>query len=57
MDTVTEAFAPAYFCPICGIDLERTDFDKAPEDYACPFCCSQQGPSRVAKSPGWEFPD
>ena len=47
----------AYFCPICGIPLERFDFDKASEDHSCPFCCSRQRPSRVAARAGWENPD
>jgi hypothetical protein len=57
MDTATPALGSAYFCPICGIPLEQFDFDKAPEDYSCPFCCSQQRPSRVAHRLGWGSPD
>jgi hypothetical protein len=48
----------AYFCPMCGTSLDRLDFDKAPEHYACPFCHSQQTPSRrAADRVGWESPD
>lgn len=57
MDTATQALGSAYFCPICGIPLEQFDFDKAPEDYSCPLCCSQQRPSRVAYRLGWDSPD
>ena len=56
MDTSDEAFAAAFFCPMCGIDLARSDFDKVPEDYHCPSCCSRQRPSRVKDRAGWEFP-
>jgi rubredoxin len=49
--------ALSYFCPICGIDLELSDFQKTPEDYYCPFCGSQQTPSRAAKRDGWQIPD
>jgi len=57
LDTATGLFVPAYVCPICGIELERSDFDKAPEDYYCPFCSSQQTPSRVTRRAGWETRD
>ena len=56
MDTATRAIALAYFCPVCGIDLEGFDSDKAPEDYYCPSCCSQQRPSQVTGRVGWDFP-
>lgn len=56
MDIASKTFAFAYYCPICGIDLGRPDFDKAPEDYSCPSCCSQQRPSRVKDRGGWDFP-
>jgi hypothetical protein len=56
MDTAT-ALAADYFCPMCGIPLERFDFDKGPEGYSCPYCCSQQRPSRVPGRAGWEYPD
>jgi rubredoxin len=47
----------SYFCPICGIDLEVSDFERPPVDYYCPVCGSQQTPSRAAKRAGWEIPD
>lgn len=57
LDTATGTFVSTYFCPICGIDLALSDFDRAPEDYYCPFCSSQQTPSRATKRAGWEIPD
>ena len=57
MDTAIKAAAWAYFCPICGVSLDRFDFDKAPEEYFCPVCSSQQRPSRVAARVEWEFPN
>ncbi len=57
METLSATFLAMYFCPICGIELELSDFERLPEDYYCPFCSSQQRPSRAAKRPGWEFPD
>jgi hypothetical protein len=57
VDTLSGSFVPTYFCPICGIGLERSDFDKAPEDYYCPFCSSQQAPSLTAKRAGWDSPE
>jgi predicted RNA-binding Zn-ribbon protein involved in translation (DUF1610 family) len=57
MGIAADTFAIAYYCPMCGIDLTASDFDKAPEDYSCPFCCSRQRPSRVTDRVGWEYPD
>ena len=57
MEIVDDALASVFFCPMCGIDLTRADFDKAPEDYHCPSCSSWQRPSRVKARVGWEFPD
>jgi DNA-directed RNA polymerase subunit RPC12/RpoP len=57
LDTATGTFVADYFCPVCGIELERSDFDKAPEDYHCPFCSSRQTPSRATRRAGWEIPD
>ncbi len=42
-----------YFCPICGIELTQTDFDKPEEDYYCPFCSSRQTPHPVPQRAGW----
>ena len=57
MDTAVQVSAWAYFCPICGVALDRFDFDKAPEHYFCPVCSSQQRPSRVAGPVAWESPN
>lgn len=57
MDTLTGSFVPTYFCPICGTRLEQFDFDKAAEDYSCPFCSSQLAPSRAMKRAGWGAPE
>lgn len=56
MDTAT-TLAATYLCPICGIRLDWFDFEKSPEEYSCPYCCSQQRPSRVAGHAGWEYPN
>lgn len=37
----------AYFCPICGISLSRSNYETFDADYFCPYCSSQQRPSRV----------
>jgi hypothetical protein len=36
-----------YFCPVCGIELARTDFDTPERDYYCPFCSTRQRPAIV----------
>jgi rubredoxin len=36
-----------YYCPVCGIELTRSDFDKPERDYYCPFCSTRQTPSLV----------
>jgi hypothetical protein len=53
VDTIAGDLVPTYYCPICGIGLEQSDFDKAAEHYFCPYCCSQQPPSRAMKRAGW----
>jgi len=40
-----EAEAVAYFCPVCGIELAQSDFDKPEIDYYCPFCSTRQTPA------------
>jgi DNA-directed RNA polymerase subunit RPC12/RpoP len=37
-----------YFCPACGIELERSNFDTPERDYYCPFCSTRSMPSAVA---------
>jgi hypothetical protein len=53
VDTIAGDLVRTYYCPICGIGLEQSDFDKAAEHYFCPYCCSQQPPSRAMKRAGW----
>jgi hypothetical protein len=57
LDTASGTVALTYFCPICGIDLYLADFERPPDEYYCPFCGSQQTPSRAVKRAGWEIPD
>ncbi len=33
-----------YFCPVCGIDLERSNFDTPERDYYCPYCSTRSMP-------------
>ena len=49
-----EASVLTYFCPVCGIELEQSDFEKPAEDYYCPFCSSRQTPSRAQRQAYWE---
>jgi rubrerythrin len=57
LDTLSETFVTTYFCPVCGIELEESDFDKPPDDYYCPFCSTQLPPSRARGRAGWSSPD
>ncbi len=41
-----------YYCPVCGIELTRSDFDTPEGDYFCPFCCSEQTPSKAPTKAG-----
>jgi rubrerythrin len=41
-----------YFCPICGIELVRSNYETPEKDYSCPFCSTQQRASRVPAR-GW----
>jgi DNA-directed RNA polymerase subunit RPC12/RpoP len=34
-----------YFCPMCGIGLAQSDFDKPEKEYYCPYCSTRQMPS------------
>lgn len=42
-----------YYCPVCGIELARSDFDKPVDDYYCPYCSSQRTPQQLPKKAGW----
>lgn len=36
-----------YYCPICGIELVESNYETFDRDYFCPYCSTQQRPSRV----------
>jgi DNA-directed RNA polymerase subunit RPC12/RpoP len=36
-----------YYCPICGIELARSNYEIFDKYYSCPYCSTQQRPSRV----------
>jgi predicted RNA-binding Zn-ribbon protein involved in translation (DUF1610 family) len=40
-----EAFR--YYCPICGIELSVSNYETPSGDYFCPYCSTDQRPSRV----------
>jgi hypothetical protein len=43
--------APAewrYECPVCGVDLSRSNFETPAIDYFCPVCTTRQTPLRRA---------
>jgi rubrerythrin len=42
-----EGAADEYSCPVCGIELEQSNFDTPERDYYCPFCSTRQTPSVV----------
>ncbi|MFB3739775.1 MAG: hypothetical protein ACE14W_12545 [Candidatus Velamenicoccus archaeovorus] len=54
MDTSTRPPVFTYSCPVCGIGLERSDFEKEPDEYSCPFCGSRLRPSRAVGRMGWD---
>lgn len=37
-----------YFCPVCGEELVRSNFDTPERDYCCPYCSTRSTPSAVA---------
>lgn len=39
-----------FFCPVCGTDLERSNFETPERDYYCPYCSTRQTPSVVSSS-------
>jgi predicted RNA-binding Zn-ribbon protein involved in translation (DUF1610 family) len=43
----TEIDPDEFFCPVCGVELARSDFDRAEDDYYCPYCSTRQTPSLV----------
>ena len=40
-----------YYCPICGMELERSNYETFDKEYFCPFCSTQQRASRVPARP------
>lgn len=52
MADLTETLV-TYYCPICGIELARSDFDRPQGEYYCPFCSSQQAPQPLPSKAGW----
>jgi len=42
-----------YYCPICGIELMRSNYETFDKNYFCPYCSTQQRPSR-APARRWE---
>ncbi len=36
-----------YFCPVCGVELSRSNFLTPAVDYYCPFCATRQTPALV----------
>lgn len=42
-----------YFCPICGIELAQSDFDKPEVDYYCPFCSTRRTPQPDPQGARW----
>jgi hypothetical protein len=46
LDTPDEA-ADDYSCPVCGIELTKSNFDTPARDYYCPYCSTRQMPSAV----------
>ena len=46
LDT-SEGAADEYSCPVCGIELTRSNFVTPERDYYCPFCSTRQTPSVV----------
>jgi hypothetical protein len=41
-----------YYCPICGIELAKSNYETFDKDYFCPYCSTQQAPSRVSARRG-----
>jgi rubredoxin len=39
-----------YFCPVCGIGLAQSDFEKPEKDYYCPYCSTRQTPLALQQS-------
>ena len=44
-----EVGAWRYDCPVCGIELARSNFETPAFDYYCPVCTSRQSPRRWSR--------
>jgi predicted RNA-binding Zn-ribbon protein involved in translation (DUF1610 family) len=42
-----EESADEYSCPVCGIELARSNYETPERDYSCPFCSTRRTPSVV----------
>ncbi|HSJ51064.1 MAG TPA: hypothetical protein VLA90_07250 [Actinomycetota bacterium] len=42
-----------YYCPICGIELALVNYETFDKDYFCPYCTTQERPSRVPARSRW----
>jgi len=42
--------ANEYFCPVCGIELAKSNFETPTRHYYCPYCSTQQRPTLVKAS-------
>ena len=47
VSTLTTEGTFDYYCPICGIELARANYETFDRDYFCPYCSTQQRASRV----------
>ena len=45
--TVTVEGPFDYYCPMCGIELSRYNYETPEKDHACPFCGTRQRASRA----------
>lgn len=46
--TIDAPAAWKYECPVCGVELARSNFDTPAGDYYCPVCTTRQIPRRWA---------
>ena len=47
IDRSTDDDEVEYFCPVCGVPLSLSDFQKPERDYYCPDCSTRQTPAIV----------
>ena len=46
LDGVGRSTAWQYECPVCGVELARSNFETPQLDYYCPVCTTRQLPRR-----------